>query len=1326
MATKPWAGAIFPPSNWKESNFNPEPPAESLALEYIYGYRGYDSTDNAWYLDSGEVVYPVAAACVVYNRQTKAQRHYLGHNDDVICLTMHPTGKVVASGQVGHDPRVLIWDPATLKTIASVGGCYERAISCLAFNCDGTRLAAADMAEMHKVVVHEMKGEQVAKIGAKETGGNPIVAIKWHPTDPNQFVTIAKDTLTFWNIAGSQLESKRGLVGTVAPLQPLLSVDYMPTGAVVAGTASGQLYVWPNGAVSLGQALQAHQASVFATSRDSDGLWTCGKDGKIRKWDKAFKQVSLFDLRKVCTNFEDKMGRPLINNNSGKVIFATSLRHSNDGKLLVGTSTCELFEIDIASEAAAMITQGHSKGETWGLAMHPHKLYAVSVGEDKTLRVLSLKSKQLTAVRALPQGASCAGFNPDGSLLAIGLVDGGFMVVKSETLEDVFHAKPRKERISQTKFSPNGRFLAVGSHDNFIDIFDASRDFKLLATCTGHNSFITHLDFSADSEVIRSNCGAYELLFWKTRTGQQLKEPSKLRDKKWETQTCILGFQVQGIWGACWQGNDVNALDVDKIRSLMITSDDYGMVNLFRFPAPKPGESKCKRYGGHSAHVTNARFSFDDHYVVSTGGGDKSVMQWRVLGEGQNSIQDLEEPSDVKEELSYQYTSNRSFKKMVQAAPEQVAEESTAYCALPDDEPSTTEAAAPGPKPKPTLPGTWFSAVNPWLGAVFPPTNHPAINDQVPAAECTLEYVHGIREHDARENLFFLKNGHLVFHAAGVGIVMDPQTRKQQFFLGHTDDILALTLHPDGKTVATAQVGKDPAIIIWDATTMQQVKILKGFHQRAVTSLGFSPDGKWLCSVGMDDYHSLAVWDWNAEKLVATTRVSGDKVFDINFSPFNPNHIVTCGVKHISFWNIEGPNKIKGTKGTLEGLGKIQTMNCMAFPAAGFSLIGTASGDIYIFKETGLLKYVSKAHIGGVTSLWTPEKGGAEVWSAGADGVMRKWKWVPEGDLVPEADKLDLKIHGEAAPLKARAITRKDNMFAIGTLSSELITVDIASKKLTVLLRGHSAGETWGLAADPSQPRFATCGDDKTVRLFDANNKEQVAMCSIPDQGSAVGWSHDGKLLAVGMDHGQVTVLSATDFKVIVEKHDRKEEISDVKFSPDGTMLAVGSHDNFVDVYQVSDWKKLGTCVGHSSYITHLDWSTDSNWLQSTCGAYELLFWDAHKCTQEVWPSKLADTIWATWTCVLGWPVQGIWPKGADGTDVNACARSQSKTLLATGDDFGQLKLFNYPCVKPGSRFKKYIGHSAHVTNVTWLHGDAKLITTGGGDRTIMQWAVKF
>ena len=43
----------------------------------------------------------------------------------------------------------------------------------------------------------------------------------------------------------------------------------------------------------------------------------------------------------------------------------------------------------------------------------------------------------------------------------------------------------------------------------------------------------------------------------------------------------------------------------------------------------------------------------------------------------------------------------------------------------------------------------------------------------------------------------------------------------------------------------------------------------------------------------------------------------------------------------------------------------------------------------------------------------------------------------------------------------------------------------------------------------------------------------------------------------------------------------------------------------------------------------------------------------------------------------------GIWPEGADGTDVNACARSHKQHLVASADDFGKVNLYSYPCCQP-------------------------------------------
>ncbi|KAK6293731.1 hypothetical protein J4Q44_G00360570 [Coregonus suidteri] len=89
---------------------------------------------------------------------------------------------------------------------------------------------------------------------------------------------------------------------------------------------------------------------------------------------------------------------------------------------------------------------------------------------------------------------------------------------------------------------------------------------------------------------------------------------------------------------------------------------------------------------------------------------------------------------------------------------------------------------------------------------------------------------------------------------------------------------------------------------------------------------------------------------------------------------------------------------------------------------------------------------------------------------------------------------------------------------------------------------------------------------------------------------------------------------------------------------------------------------------------------------------------------------------WATWTSILGDEVLGIWPRNADKADVNCACVSHAGLNVVTGDDFGLVKLFDFPCTEKFTKHKRYFGHSAHVTNIRFSYDDKYVISTGGDD----------
>ena len=88
----------------------------------------------------------------------------------------------------------------------------------------------------------------------------------------------------------------------------------------------------------------------------------------------------------------------------------------------------------------------------------------------------------------------------------------------------------------------------------------------------------------------------------------------------------------------------------------------------------------------------------------------------------------------------------------------------------------------------------------------------------------------------------------------------------------------------------------------------------------------------------------------------------------------------------------------------------------------------------------------------------------------------------------------------------------------------------------------------------------------------------------------------------------------------------------------------------------------------------------------------------------------------------------GIWDPAYDLTDVNATCQSHGKDgelgrTLALGDDYGNVKLFRYPCaVAYSAEHVAYGGHSSHVTCVQFSMDDSKLFSTGGCDTALFQW----
>ncbi|XP_026161308.1 echinoderm microtubule-associated protein-like 1 isoform X7 [Mastacembelus armatus] len=599
---------------------------------------------------------------------------------------------------------------------------------------------------------------------------------------------------------------------------------------------------------------------------------------------------------------------------------------------------------------------------------------------------------------------------------------------------------------------------------------------------------------------------------------------------------------------------------------------------------------------------------------------------------------------------------------------------------------------------------------------------------ELPNNKLKLDWVYGYRGRDCRSNLYLLPTGETVYFIASVVVLFNVDEQLQRHYTGHTDDIKCLAVHPDKITIATGQVagtssdGKQlaPHVRVWDSVSLNTLHVLgAGFFDRALVCLAFSKSngGNTLCAVDDSNDHVLSVWDWQREDRLAEVKCSNESVFAVDFHPTDSNIVVTCGKSHLYFWNLEKGILVK-KQGLFEKQEKPKFVLCVTFAENGDTITGDSSGNILVWgKGTNRISHVIQgAHEGSIFALCMLRNG--TLVSGGKDRRLISWD-----NSYQQIQSLEVpELFG---PIRTIAEGRGETVL-IGTTKNFVLQGSLDGE-FTPITQGH-IDELWGLAVHPWKSQFLTCGYDRQVSLWDSSSHQLIWAKSMEDAAQSAGFHPTGAVVAIGTQTGRWLVLD-TDSKDLVTVHtDGNEQLSVMHYGPDGNFLAIGSHDNYIYIYAVTEngrkYSRVGKCSGHSSFITHLDWSVDSQYLVSNSGDYEILYWIPSVCKQVVSVETTRDIEWATCTCTLGFQVFGLWPDGSDGTDINAVCRSSDKSLLVTGDDFGKVHLFSYPCSQFRAPSHVYGGHSSHVTNVTFLFDDSYLVSTGGKDMSVMQWRI--
>jgi microtubule-associated protein-like 6 len=1309
MPRKNWQNTLPFLAPARMSELPREAPAANLKMEWVYGFNGHTSKQCLAYTAKGSIIYPAGAVIVIQDVLQASQQHFVVHNDLVTCLRVVFTedgGTMAVSGEAGYRPTIHIWDCEKLRVISSLKGFFNNSIVQVDFSPDREKVVGIAGDRYHCIAVYQWRTGM--RLWGARSSMELVRDVRFLSNDI--IASCGKRHMFFWKKHYSAgYKRYRGLFGLTSKPDDIWCISKVGD-FVVTGGDGGTIHVWEGR--NLIRSIKGHAGVVYAMQvvkqGDGIGLVTACSFGKVLVWNSKLE---------IGASFNANTLGPV----EPSVISVCWDVLSN--RMLLGFRTCEIFEMDTTDGRnvhTAPVVSAHFNPCVAGLATHHMnpRLFC-SVGNDKTVRVFDATSHKLVKMTQLDTMAHCCAYSPAGQLIVVGLgsgrpgaeekKEGAHVILNEEDLSIIHEARDSKALISDAKFSPSGEVLALASYDGAIYVYSAGT-YAAKAKCRGHTGKVSNLDFSHDGVYLMSNCLAGDLLFWDIERAEQ-QPPKSMKEVFWESNTCIYSYSSQAVYGVFNDGLVCNAVCRSHAQDMIATGDNFGRVRLFNNPCVK--DFPCFLEGhGHGANVMNVRFACNDSYIVSSGGTDGCVIQWRLVTNSTFDFQELKVDDANHESLAVEL----KFEGKAVDRPPKVEEAAndgvTALCLLEEGIEDSNDSL-------------------PWQRTIVAPSRVPIDDPSEPPDSLEMEFVRGINIDKSREVLKYCGPETMVFCSGSIGVVMSIKDYKQRFYVEHNSTILSLAVYNEEKIAATGDHGEVPVIRVWSTSSMETVAVMSGFHRRGVEHLTFTKDGSMLISVGLDLHHSIAIYDWRSQVILSHCLSFTAKSLCVSASPIAMSFL-HVGDGNIRFYEIDSGN-LHFSDALMISRAKLQKYLCIGW-MGGQPMVGCADGSIYRFVGRQLDAIVT-AHNGCVNAIASTPEGVASV---GDDGFLKIWTRTMESKLVIDVRK----FFSSSSIIRALDWDYERARIIVATSYSEVYEINAADgenfHKGTVL-EGHGGEELWGMDVHPQKELLCTTGDDAILRVWDLQTLKIVHTVQLEMPSRCCAFSSDGMKLAVGFGcpkklsakqyDGKWIVLNTEDFESVHEARDSTKYLTEMKYAPNSLVLAIGSFDNKIYIYDVATGYSLtATVTQHNAYITHLDFATDSAWLQSNCAGYELCFFETDTGMFIPAASRLRDVKWASQNCTLGWAVQGIWAPQRDGNEIVSVDcnmfRGDDGVVVACGDKYGRIRLYRYPVQSSAAVSKHYRVGTNPISRIKFANGDSKLISIVAPDRSIVQWCV--
>jgi WD40 repeat protein/tRNA A-37 threonylcarbamoyl transferase component Bud32 len=354
---------------------------------------------------------------------------------------------------------------------------------------------------------------------------------------------------------------------------------------------------------------------------------------------------------------------------------------------------------------------------------------------------------------------------------------------------------------------------------------------------------------------------------------------------------------------------------------------------------------------------------------------------------------------------------------------------------------------------------------------------------------------------------------------------------------GHSQQVLALALHPDQQTLASAS--RDRTVTLWDCASQRQLHSLNCDRQ-LVTRLAFDTAGRRLAGISTDG--KLRVWDiatGNVVQVVITHAVSALAASNLDFAGEGEIIVTANRDGTLRLWDVSSGQERRSIP--------------LPNPAPSVALAVSRDGQRLL---CGLPRSTAESEI-RLIDLSTDDASIGRVLVGPIDGVVTGIALDEAGNRV-------------AASTLSQSNTSRGSIGVWDLATGQEIT--------QVSFRARAAG------FDTDGQRLIGVGVDGTLTTWDARSGSPLNSFTGRAQPSdAIAFSRDGGLLIVGNAGGSIELWETGRAAPPLELPLTEWGYS-VAFSPDGNQLATGS-SRVVTIWNAHNGEQVRTIAAHNGTV---------------------------------------------------------------------------------------------------------------------------------------------